>query len=285
MQGGTLMRLGSWTHGYGKMPIEESLAHMASVGYDGCELSTGDNYSTPIDTLDDRRIDEIRALYDKHRMVPTAVTSLFGVVAPTEEQWQEQWRKNKLSIDLAVKVGAPFFAFFAGDPPEGMHREQLWEMLRTHVAQIADYAGERGIIAAMEPHWGSAVERPGDIIELIDAVGSPALKINLDVGHPVALGYDLESIAKILGPRAVYAHVCDIRGRYPGDLKLVNVGDGEIDWAKWLGLLHGSGYYGWITVQISHMVSSQPGYDPKAANEKIYQVLTEAMAKAEVPRV
>jgi hypothetical protein len=33
------------------------------------------------------------------------------------------------------------------------------------------------------------------------------------------------------------------------------------------------------------MVSSQPGYDPKAANEKIYQVLTEAMAKAEVPRV
>ncbi len=279
------MRLGSWTYGYGKLPIEDSLAHIAAVGYGGAELATGDDYSTPIDTLDDRRVDEILALYDRHRLVPTAVSGLFGLVAPSVAEQQERLRRFRRAVDVAARLGAPFVAIGSGAAPADWHREQVWAEMRRNAYVVAEYAGEKGVTVALEPHWGAAAERPGDALELLAAVGLPSLKINVDVCHPFALGYDLGSIAKILGPHAVYAHVCDVRGRHPGDLQLCNPGEGEIDWPRWLRLLHDTGYQGWITVQISVMRRRSADYDPKASNEAIYRVLSDAMTSAGVPRL
>ena len=278
------MKLGNWTYGYEKMPLEESIAHMASIGYRGVELATGDDYSTPIDTLDDRRVDEIAALLERHRMEPTAVTGLFGLVAPTPTERDERLRKFRRAIEVAARLGAPYVAIGSGAAPQGWHREQVWDELRANAYAVAEYAGEKGVTIALEPHWGAAAERPGDALELLAAVGLPSLRINCDVCHPFALGYDLASIAKILGSRAVYCHVCDVRGRHPGDLQLCNPGEGEIDWGRWLRLLHDEGFQGWITVQISVMRRRGPDYDPKKCNEDIYRVLTEVMASTGVPR-
>jgi sugar phosphate isomerase/epimerase len=279
------VRLGSWTYGYGKLPIEESLAHIAAVGYGGAELATGDDYSTPIDTLDDRRVDEILALFDRHRLVPTAVSGLFGLVATSAAEQQDRMRRFRRAVDVAARLGAPFVAIGSGAAPAGWHREQVWAELRRNAYLVAEYAGEKGVTVALEPHWGAAAERPGDALELLAAVGLPSLKVNVDVCHPFALGYDLASIARILGPQAVYAHVCDVRGRHPGDLQLCNPGEGEIDWSRWLRLLHDAGYQGWITVQISVMRRRSADYDPRASNEAIYRVLTDAMRSAGVPRL
>jgi sugar phosphate isomerase/epimerase len=87
-----------------------------------------------------------------------------------------------------------------------------------------------------------------------------------------------------MAPHAVYAHVCDVRGRHPGNLKLCNPGEGEIDWGQWLRLLHDHGFQGWIAVQISVMRRGGPDYDARVCNEQIYKVLTDAMASAGVPR-
>jgi sugar phosphate isomerase/epimerase len=278
------VKLAGWTYGYEKMPIEESVAHMASVGFRGLELATGDDHSTPIDTLDDARVDEVARLLDKHRMEAIAVSGLFGLVAPSPAEWEIRQRKFRRAIDVAARLGAPFVALGSGAAPQGWHREQVWTELRRNAMLVAEYACERGVTLALEPHWGAAVERPGDALELLAAVKLPSLRINLDVCHPFALGYDLHSIAQVLVPQAVYAHVCDVRGRHPGDLKLCNPGEGEIDWARWLRLLHDHGFYGWVTVQISVMRRRDPDYEPKRCNEEIYRVLTGAMASAHVPR-
>lgn len=278
------MRLGYWTYGYEKMPIEASLEHIASVGYGGVELATGDDYSTPIETLDDRRVDEIAHLLDRHHLEAVCVDAQWGLVAPTPAEWDARWAKFRRSIDVAVRLRAPFVEFGAGKAPEGWHREQVWEALHRNAFQVAEYAAERGVVCALEPHWGAAVERPGDALELLAAVKLPSLRVNLDVCHPFALGYDLASIASVLSPHMVYAHVCDVQGRHPGDLQLVNPGEGEIDWARWLGLLHQHGFYGWVMVQISVMRRRRPDYDPKVAAESTYRVLTDAMDSAGVPR-
>jgi sugar phosphate isomerase/epimerase len=284
------MRLAGWTYSYEKMPLEESVAHMASVGFDGLELATGDLYSTPIETLDERRVDEIKLLLEQHRLRPAAVSALWRLATPTEADWELEWAKWRRSIRVARQLGAPFVACGSGQPPEGWPRERLWGALRRNARRVAEYAAEHGVVVAIEAHWGAAVERPGDVLELIGAVGLPSLRVNLDICHPFALGYDLESVAAILGPQTVYAHVCDVRGRHPGGPppaghQLVNPGEGEIDWTRWLGLLHAQGHYGWITTQVSVMRRAWPGYEPKATMERIYQVLTEAMARAGVPKV
>jgi sugar phosphate isomerase/epimerase len=284
------VRIAGWTYSYDKLPIEESIGHMARVGFDGIELATGEAFSTPIETLDDARVDRIGGLLDQHRLAPVAVSALWRLAPPSEAEWEREWPKWRRSIEVAARLGAPFVAAGSGSAPEGWSREQLWDALLRNGRRVADYAAERGVVVAIEAHWGAAVERPGDALELLAAVGSPSLRVNIDVCHPFALGYELESIAAILAQHAVYAHVCDVRGRHPGGPppaghQLVNPGEGEIDWPRWLGLLHQHGFYGWIATQVSVMRRAWPGYDPKACMEEIYRVLTGAMAQAGVPRL
>src|SRR5438552_17067703 len=108
--GGGLMRLAGRTYSYEKVPIEESLAHMATVGFDGIELATGDLYSTPIETLDERRVDEIKLLLDRHRLEPVAVSALWRLAPPTEAEWELEWTRWQRSIRVARQLGAPFVA-------------------------------------------------------------------------------------------------------------------------------------------------------------------------------
>lgn len=283
------MRLAGWTYSYDRMPIEESIAHIAATGYDGFALATGDSFSTPIDALDDALVDRVRGLAHQHALQPVAVSALWRLATPTEAEWETEWAKWRRSIEVAARLGAPFVDCGSGVAPPGWSRQQLWSALRRNARRIADYAADHGVVVTIEPHWGAAVERPGDVLELLAVVNKPSFRVNLDVCHPFALGYDLESIAAMLAPHMAYAHVCDVRGRHPGGPgqpghQLVNPGEGEIDWPRWLGLLHRHGYYGWLGVQISVMRRAWPDYDPKRCMQEVYGVLIEAMRRAKVPR-
>lgn len=284
------MRLAGWTYSYDGIPLEESVAHMARVGFSGFELATGETHSTPIDSLDARRVDDALRLSQEHNMPVVAVSALFGFVPESDAAWQTTMARWRRAIEAAVTLGAPFVASCSMGAPSGWTRDRFWPVMVSAAREVADYAADRGISVAIEPHWAHAIERPGDILELIAACGRANLVVNCDVCHPFALGYDLDSIAATLGARAAYAHVCDVRGRHPGGPppaghQLVNPGEGEIDWPRWLGLLHRVGYQGWITTQISVMRRAWPGYDARVAMEEVYRVITGAMAAAGVPRI
>src|SRR5436190_18862147 len=147
------MRLAGWTYSYEKMPIEESIAHMAKVGFDGIELATGELYSTPIETLDDHRVDHVRTLLDRHKLTPVAVSALWRLATPTEAEWELEWAKWQRSIDVAARIGAPLVACGSGQPPEGWPRERLWSALRRNGRRIAGHAAQRGVMVAIEAEW------------------------------------------------------------------------------------------------------------------------------------
>ena len=207
-----------WTYSYEKMPLEESVAHMASVGFDGVELATGEAYSTPIETLDERRVDEVKAAA---RAPPARAGRGLGAVAAGAAEPSRvgalEWPKWRRSIEVAARLGAPFVAAAARARPPGRlaARAALDRPCGERAAgrRVRRRARRRRRDRAALGRGGRAARRRA---RADAAVGLPSLRINLDVCHPFALGYDLESIAAMLGPRAVYAHVCDVRGRHPG---------------------------------------------------------------------
>src|SRR5687768_12487551 len=205
------MRLAGWNYGYGRTPLEDAVAHMAGVGYEGMELATGDGHSTPLATLDDGRVRAIAALTGRHGLPIVAVSALFNLVSGDEAAWRDEWARWRRAIEVAALLGrsegvptTPFVACGSGAAPAGFDRPRLWSALRDNTRRVVQYAAEQGVTLAIEPHWGASVERPGDAVELIEAIGSPNLRANCDVCHPFALGYDLESIARILGRHTVY---------------------------------------------------------------------------------
>lgn len=84
-------------------------------------------------------------------------------------------------IDLAGLMGAPHIRIFAGDA-KGMTKDDAKRNSIRAIEEAADYAGRKGIYLGLENHGGIVAE-PDDLLEIIRAVRSPWVGINLDSGN------------------------------------------------------------------------------------------------------
>ncbi len=273
------MKIGYWTYGDEQTPLEESLPRLAALGYQGIELCTQPGYATPLTTLDARRLGEIKRLLAAHGLEAAAVDAHWGLVAADPAAWAERRATFARSIEVAVELGAPIVELSAGGVPAGWERERAWEAAVGAAREIASLAGERGVTLALEGHVGAIVERPEEALALMEAVDTPAFRLNLDLVHPFVLGYDLPTIVELLGAHAVFAHVSDASGRYPQH-EFSTPGEGDVDWPAYVRLLQNVGYDGYLMVQIPAMRRRRPGYDPLATARRAFTTLTRALGSA-----
>jgi sugar phosphate isomerase/epimerase len=162
-----------------------------------------------------------------------------------------------------------------------------WDGLK-HLAverfgELAQHAEQRGIILMAEPNVGSALLEPAQAIWLLDQVGSPALKIDLDISHFNAQGMDPVAVIELLAPHARHVEVKDERGIAPNHEFLIP-GEGPCDYITILKTLERAGYDHYVEVEISFMVQRRPGYDPLEAATQSYAVLAKAFEDAGIER-
>jgi len=85
-------------------------------------------------------------------------------------------------IDHAAVMGAPHIRIFAGAAPSGTPRDQAVPLCISAIEECCDYAGSKGIFLGLENH-GGIVSTAEEILEIVRAVKSPWLGINLDSGN------------------------------------------------------------------------------------------------------
>ncbi|MBI3959188.1 MAG: sugar phosphate isomerase/epimerase, partial [Chloroflexi bacterium] len=164
----------------------------------------------------------------------------------------------------------------------GQLAERLPELLE-RAGAIGDYAAGRGVVVALEPHIGAAIETPDLMAEVIRQIDSPAIRVNFDISHFNVLGIPIEeSVAKML-PYTAHTHVKDERGRAP-NYEYVIPGEGEFDYVAYLTAMQRGGYTGVVSVEISNMVQRRADYDPLATATISYRVLAQAFEKAGIER-
>lgn len=86
---------------------------------------------------------------------------------------------TKKWIDYCELLGAPHLRVFAGAAPRGMAHEQAVANCIDALKEACAYAAGRGVFLGIENH-GGIVEEPGPLLEILKAVNSPWLGINLD---------------------------------------------------------------------------------------------------------
>jgi sugar phosphate isomerase/epimerase len=120
-------------------------------------------------------------------------------------------------------------------------RERLVESLRP----IAAAAESEGVILAIEGHVVSPLDTPEHTREVIDAVGSPTLRFNMDPVNYIPTVVDayrstglLERLFHFLGPFTVAAHAKDVtvEDRHVVHLSEVVPGRGHLDHETFLRL-------------------------------------------------
>ncbi len=275
------MKLGYSAWGMPTLPVDEQIRIVKDAGFQGIELICIERASTNLDRLDPSERKRIRRLLDASGLAFPALHASVNPIDPDPELAARNVERLRRSIDLSVELAGR-------DEPAaivlmGYGKTDTYEQDRVRLVPIfqdlAEYGKSRGVKLAYEFHVGQAIDRPERMLWLLEQVGHPFFRVNLDTSHFDVMGYGIAESVRPLVAYAVHTHVKDQRGRWPNHEYLIP-GDGDYDYVTYLKELDMGGYTGFITGEISVMVQRKPGYDPEAAARQSYRVLSEAFEKA-----
>ena len=279
------MKLGISTWGMPTVPIDNAIRHIAQLGFDGVELTVIPRYTTELSTLDAVERSRIVGLLKEHNLALPAISGHSSLMEMEEEAHAQHMRRLKGAVDLAVDLAQ-------GDHPPAVNtttagRPEQWEGLKQLLAQrtgeLVEYAQSRGVTIGMEPHVGAIIDTPDKMLELLNLVDSPHLKVNFDISHFDIIGLTIEETVAALAPYSVHTHVKDQRGRVP-DYKFLIPGEGDFDYVTYLKAMEAHGYDRFIIAEISGQVQRRENYDPMAAATLSYETLSRAFVEAGIDR-
>ncbi|MGW5362260.1 sugar phosphate isomerase/epimerase family protein [Actinopolymorpha pittospori] len=165
---------------------------------------------------------------------------------------------NRLAIDEAATLGAPCLVLVVGGLPEGSRDlPAARALVADALAELAPYAGERGVRLALEPlHPMYCADRAvlstlAQALDLAEAYPVEQVGVVVDTFH---LWWDPAVFEQIrrAGDRIASFQVCDFNLPIPADALLARgmMGDGVIDFRPFREAVDATGYTGDIEVEI-----------------------------------
>lgn len=218
-----------------KMDMLKFVDYCADHGCDGAELTS---YYFP-DPLTDEYLLKVRrqAHLRGVSISGTAVGNDFchppGAKREAEQALVSGW------IRKASVLGAPHIRVFAGGPhdqPKEVAKRQCIEALE----EAAVLAGQQGIFLGLENHGGIVAEAD-DLIDIVKAVKSPWVGINLDTGN-----FHTDDPYADLAKCAPYAVNVQFKGKIS---RRGQRGSETADYARTFGILRDANYQGWVVLE------------------------------------
>jgi len=279
------MKLGYCTWGMPTVPADTFIPFLAQLGYDGIELTVIPGYTTALGLLDAAERRRIAQLLKDHHLELPAIAGHTHMVERDPDTAALHWARLTAAVELAIdwaQNGAPpAVDTTVGGTPEQW--DELKPLMIERVGELVRYGEQRGVVIAIEPHVGSMLDTPARVLELLNAIDSPYLKLNFDISHFNVMGIPIAESVGALAAHTIHTHVKDERGVVP-DYQFLIPGEGEFDYVAYLQAMREHGYTGFITAEISIMVQRRPAYDPLAAAEQTYRTLARAFEQAGVAR-
>jgi sugar phosphate isomerase/epimerase len=224
------------------------------LGVDGVSLE-----SCFFPSLDERFLAEVKTALDERGM--DRVLAWGHPDGLEGGRNQNAWREMNSLIPKAHAMGASIMRIVASSlmfryEPHGPQIEAIVGMLRESVKIAEDH----GIVLAIENHidYTSA-----EILEILDRVGSEALKVNFDTGNALRMMENPVAAAKRLSSRIVAVHAKDMEAcrHVPPEewyfFSSVPVGTGLIDMPGVVRVLKESGFAGVLAVESDHHKDNQ----------------------------
>ncbi len=211
-----------------------SFAVAKQIGLDGVQISL----NTMADQEHLRRPETRRQFADAARKAGVQIgglaIGLLNEVPYKLESKTDAWVQD--SVDVAKDLGVKniLLAFFAKNDLRNDKKGQ--QVVIEKLKAVAPKAEKAGIVLGIES-WLSAPEHR----MIIDAVGSPAVKVYYDVCNSTVMGYDIFKEMRDLGKD----QICEIHIKENGVL----IGEGQVDLAKVRQTIDDIGYTGWLVIE------------------------------------
>jgi sugar phosphate isomerase/epimerase len=218
-----------------RIDLFQFIDYCADQGCDGTELTS---YYFPKD-LDHAFLLGIKqhAFLRGIGISGTAVGNTFTL--PAGSKRDAEIAAVKKWIDHAALMGAPHVRIFAGAAPTGVSPEQARLLCVGAIEECCEYAGSKGIFLGIENHGGIVATADG-LLEIVRAVKSPWLGVNLDTGN-FHTDDPYEDLAKI-APYAVNVQV-------KGEMRPSGKASEPADLARLVKILREVNYQGYVALE------------------------------------
>lgn len=281
-----VLRFGYGTNGFADHRLDDALALLADLGYDGVALTLDHQHLDPFDAHLARRVAHTRQVLDRLGLAVVIETGARYLLDPRRKHQPTLLSENgrERRIDLlcrAVRVGADLGAeavsFWAGTRPQDVSAVMAWSRLIDGCASIVTEADRHGVNLGFEPEPGMLVDTLDGFDALRAALGSPArFGLTLDVGHCVCLEPEpADACVRRVASVLVNVQIEDMRR---GVHEHLPFGAGELDLPAVLRALVDVRYRGLVSVELPRHSHAAP-----VLAEQSLAVLATALAREEAP--
>jgi sugar phosphate isomerase/epimerase len=279
------MRLAFSTNAYLRYPFEEAAERIASLGYEGLEILADVPHAWPAGLLEGPKR-AILAAMERHGLAFSNMNAFMmnAVADPRQPYWypsfiepDPNYRRIRIdhtrrALSLCAELGAPHITTEPGGPiAPGQTRPQAIDLFVEVLKPLAEHAHDEGVLLLIEPEPGLLLETTDQYLEVAERVDAPSIGLNFDVGHAFCVSEDLPKAIARMAPHTRHYHLEDIAATRVHH-HLVP-GMGVIDFAEVVEAIRGTGYDGWLTVELYPF-----GDDPDAAAKGAIDVLRPLLA-------
>ena len=265
------MKLGLFTSGYRRNPLEHCFIDAKRFGYDFIELWGGRPHSFGPD-LAAGEIAEVKRLIDLYGVSVRGYTPTHGnhnYMLGSEAQREDAVQYLKTCLDMAKEMGAEYMLTVPGHGGYYASDAELWNRLEKTIWELLPHAEKKGVklvVEALTPYETNFLTRANDLVELFSRINSPFLVGMCDIVPPFVQHESIMAYFDKLGEKMYHLHIID--GRQGTDSHIMP-GEGSIPLPELFFEIKGTGYKGAATLELVTGYINEPRMYAKRAIDNI----------------
>ncbi|MEU6143687.1 sugar phosphate isomerase/epimerase family protein [Streptomyces sp. NPDC047081] len=266
----TPLRFGYGTNGLTDLRLNDALALLADLGYDGVGLTLDHMHLDPLAPDLPARTRRVAQRLATLGLDVTVETGARYVLDPRRKHGptlldpepDDRSRRVGLlirAVQVAADLGAHAVHCFSGITPAGTDQDTAWKRLVESLTPVLEAATTAGVPLAVEPEPGHLLATLADFHHLRRILGDPQdLGLTLDIGHCQCL--EPLSPADCVRAAAPWLRHVQIEDMRRGIHEHLPFGDGEIDFPPVLSALAATGYQGLTVVELPRHSHAGPHF-------------------------
>lgn len=275
-----MLKVGMFTSGYQRNPLEHCFMDAKEYGYDYIELWGGRPHAYAPD-LKAGDINEVRRLIEKYEMpvlgyTPEHNAYPYNYMIGSEAQRRDAVDYLKLSLEMAKEMGAEFVLTSPANGGYLATYDQLWSRLEKNIQELGDYAAKleiKLVVEALTPYESNFFTRANDLVELFRRVDNPYVVGMCDIVPPFVQHESIMAYFDKLGNKMDHMHIID--GENGSDTHMIP-GEGNIPIKEMLYEMKRIDYDKTATLELVTNYINEPRFYAKRAIDNMRELMAEA---------
>lgn len=226
------------------------------------------------------RLREVRRMLDEQGMGVSAIASPVGKVDVARGVADEVERLNR-AFEAAEILGTRYVRVFSFYRGEGLGAPAVRDAVLANVTTLVRHAEGAGFVLLHENERGIYGDTPARVLDLMESVSSPALRVTWDPANFVQVG--VRPFTEGYAALKDYVEYLQIKDAVlgSGEIRPAGEGDGEI--AETVAALREDGYRGFVSLEPHLTVAgSMSGFSGPLAFGRAARALDRLLASAGV---